>query len=310
MNDDHYADIVTRQGMVTQKYLEAVRIYAWDGESLVQVFDSGFSLGAFDDVRVENVDDDARTLELSVEDRWAYGQGVATGVIELSRWRSIEDVYAWDGEAYTRICRRFTDKPATLFETLHSAETSRACGDLEQALSDYQRMIDDTTLQSWAMAAGFGPEASDPDSYVNRVERAYLRAFAYYRIAQIQLARSDLEAARETTQTALSLYPQGLPGYQYAAMTGALLDRFDSAGDPNEACAAAERTLQSVRSDGSDPGIDPVAARMDPSIGWGFYYEGGFNYASDPDDIFAVPEAISSMISIPVCLEIGTEVIE
>ncbi len=300
MNHDGRTEIVTRQGMVTQKYQEAVRIYEWNGEMLAPVFDSGYSLGAYDDIRVEEADSDPTTLELIVDDRWAYGQGVATAVIELTRWRPIEVVYAWDGTGYTAICRHFTDDPTTLFETLHSAETYRACGNLDQAQRFYQRMVVDPTLQTWAMAEGFGP--ADPDSYNNRVERAYLAAFAHYRIAQILLERNDVEMAQEVVRQALNAYPPGQFGHQYAVMSGALWEDFGKSGDLTHACAAAETALESVRHDGSDPGIDPVAASMDPSIHWGFYYESGFNYSPDPDDLFTVPEAIQSMVSIPICL--------
>ena len=105
MNADGRPEIVSRESVVFQKFEEAVRIYEWDGETLAQTFSSGYSLGFFDDVRIENVDDRPETLELVIGDRWAYGQAVATAVIELIRVRPVEEIYGWDGEGYEHAVR-------------------------------------------------------------------------------------------------------------------------------------------------------------------------------------------------------------
>ena len=302
MNANGRPEIISREITVTQKFLEAVRIYEWDGEALAQTFDSGYSLGFYSNIQIEDADNDPNTLELLIADSYGYGTGVAFAVIEISRWRPVQDVYVWDGGNYIKTCRYFTDDPFTLFETLHSAESHRACGDLDNALRYYQRMINDPMLQSWEMAFDYDLDAPLSDTVATHVERAYLTAFAHYRIAQIHLTMGNNEAAREIAAQAQAAFPGGEQGHQYATMTSALVAQYEQSNHMAAACLAAANALPQARTDGSDPGIDPEQVYYDHNLGWGFYYYSGFNYSSDPHNIFAVPQDIRSMISIPICL--------
>jgi hypothetical protein len=302
MNTDGSAEIISREITVTQKFHEAARIYSMVDGRLIQVFDSGYSLGFLGNIEIRNADNNLQTLGLLLNDSYAYGQGVALGVIELIRWRPIQTVYAWDGQTFTANCRYFTDNPTTLFETLHSAEAYRACGNFNAALAAYQRLIHDSTLLTWAQDPEFTFASDEPNRYAIQAERAYLTAFAYYRSAQIELASGNVQAARDIADNMLTAFPPGQQGHQYAAMTSAMATAYEQSEQLDMACNAAESALEEVHQSGTDPGIDPDLVYYDHSLGWGFYYYSGFNYASDPHDIFTVPEAIDDMVKTPVCL--------
>jgi tetratricopeptide (TPR) repeat protein len=296
MNADGQPEVVVREGTVIQKYFETAVIYQWNGTGLLPVAGIG-SLGSFRDVRVENADDDPATLELVLDDAWGYGQAAAMAMIEISRIRPIRAVYTSDGEL---ICKHFTDEPPTLFEALHSAETYRACGDLDTALRYYQQIIDDPALLTWDLAFAWGQATPTAESYVAQVERAYLTAFAHYRIAQIYLSRGDIEAAQAVAEQVQATYPPGTHGHKFAASTAALLNWYQGTGQMESGC---EQAFEAGHMEMSDPGIDPVQAHIDPENGWGFYYYSGFHYSSDPTSIYHVPPEIADMIQISICLE-------
>lgn len=305
MNGNHRPEIAQRRGLVQQKYLEAVNIYEWNERELVEVFTTGFSLGYFDSVAVVDNDNDSETLELVIGDRWGYGQATAYAVIEIVRWRPIQVEYGWDGETYDLTCQFFTDDPTTRFETMHSAETHRACGHYDEAMERYQELLNNPDLAAWASAFALEPlEIEDMGAFAAELENAYVRAFSYYRLAQLHLLEGDVEAAQSMLEMAQAEFSVGEHGYQYVAMTEALVNHFNESNDLGEACNVAEMRYNEVRESGDDPGIPYfVVEYSDGMISQSpFYWDSGKINSSDPDDIFNVPASVSDMIQIPICI--------
>jgi hypothetical protein len=311
MNANQRPEVINHRTTIEgQKYHDSLYIYEWDGAALARIFSTGPNYGAYRHVTTVDLDDDPATLELLVGYYYGYGEEVATAWIEVFHTRAIDMRYDWNGQTLSLVCRYFTDQPDTLFETLHSAEAYRACGYVDEALADYERLFTDDSLQSWAEVEWgslpwiiFPESVEDQTAYAANLERSYLRAFAGYRIAQLALARGDDEAAEAAVNQLQADYAPREHGYAYLAMAAALWDTYQKTRQLEDACAAAEGAFQAAYENGDDPAIEHYEETVnDEIIHYGFYFYSGFRYSPDPDNLFAVPEDIDGMLDIPVCL--------
>lgn len=317
MNNNQRREVVIRsQVIMGTKGGERIDILEWDGDSLIVVTALGPDLGAFNNPRLANFDDDPATLELILGNHYGYGEEIANAVIEISHWRAIDEVYSWDGKTYVQVCRYFTDMPLTYFEILHNAETLRACWDYDAALTYYEWLWNgssgDTDLAAWTdidwLYGGgsswiLSPEnVTDEMAYQRDLERDYLRAFAGYRLMQLDLNKGDLASAERWVNQLLIDYTPGKHGHIYTAMAAALWETYQQSGQMDTACAAAETAFQTARESGDDPGIEYYEDTFgDQIIHYGFYFYSGFRYSPDPDNLFAVPEDIDGILDIPIC---------
>lgn len=299
MNNNQRPEIVRRQTFVQQKFQEAVTIFEWNGTELIQTFTTGYSLGFFGDVVLENADNNEDTLELIVDDRWGFGQATAGAVIEITEWRDVQRTYAWDGDAYTLICKVFVND-AESRPGLLNAEAHRGCGNIEAAMEIYQSLFDNPDL-----AANYISFPADTDDYENtpNLSNAYLRAFLYYRIIQFHLLNGSIEDAQTTLDLALSEYVVGQRGYQYVAMANTLLETYLDTNDLNAACDAAEITFNQIRENGDDPGIPYFTGDNGEYNALPFYLYNGVTFAPDPDNMFDVPDDIADMVDFPICIQ-------
>ena len=138
--------------------------------------------------------------------------------------------------------------------------------------------------------------------YASGLERDYLRAFAGYRLAQLALSHQMPEEAQTILERLQKNYKSGDNGYIYTAMTAALLESYKTTEDLDLACQAAAETFDDIRASNKDPGIEYLD---DPIIETSFYFTSMRHYGSNPDNLFAVPDEIDSMVSIPICLRLA-----
>lgn len=299
-NNNGYREIMLRMAVVDgQKYAEILSLYEWHGTALENVFTFGPDLGSFSGIRRANLDDDPVHLELLIGDRYGYGEETALAVIEISHIRPMDLVFGWQRDTLELICRYFTDDPTTIYETLHSAETYRACGFIERARGYYEilagYMYD---LQPWEDPWIVFPEdIADRAEDAAELERDYLGAFARCRLVQIFLAWDDRDTAAWMLDGLKSYYPPGAHGYLYAAMAVAYWQTYQETEQPAEACAAAKTAFENT-STADDPRITYYT---DPRF-W-FYTYSGKGYSPNPDNAFNVPPDIASIIQIPICLD-------
>jgi hypothetical protein len=307
INDNQHPDIIlyTTQsnGMLPAISIE---IYEWDGKKLAQTFVAGPDLALTPQVRLVARDDNPALPELVLENHYGYGQSVESSTGEIPKWRPIDEVYRWNGTSYDFLCRYFSDQPTTLFETLHSAEVYRACRDYDSALDDYQQIWNNDQLTPWDEDVNIvvPDSVTDPFAYAGTLERAYLRAFAAYRMMQLAIVRHNTQLADRWVTSRETAFPVHQHGYNYAAMAKALLVSYKQNGDIAQACAAAEMAYHEAMKTGDDPGL--AYFETPPSSDWdhyGFYQYGDVRLSSDPDNLFDVPAEISDMIHIPVCLQ-------
>jgi hypothetical protein len=236
---------------------------------------------------------------------YAYEQETAQAFIEYSFVRPIRMIYQWDGTDYNLTCQYFTDMPTMRLTNLHSAETLRACGYDDRAIPYYQQILDDDRIiQPWEYEPWLiYPESLAEDEhlkYFSQLERAYLRAFAGYRLIQIALNEQDSYHSQAILDNLQEDYQRGDSGYVYVAMAAALMDDYAAGKDLTHACNAAEGTFNEHTSQ-DDPGI-AYYEDAGSTYHYGFYFANMRHYGADPDNLFAVPSEIDSIISTPICL--------
>lgn len=309
MNGDGPQEIITRNYSVSQKVFETVFVYSWKDDKLQQIFSSGYQLGGFGDIEIKNVTGDSRQLELLMGAEYGYGQATAAATIEIFVWRPVNLVYQWDdaGTTLSLFCQYFTDEPTKRYQVLHSAELYASCGMYPQALADYERLIQDDSLEGWS-----GEEITPPIANIksrdqlvifsNQAEKDYLAAFAYYRMAQIDLITGDSAAASGALKDALAAYPAGSHGYEYVAMLDALIKQYDQSGDLGDACKAASGAFADVRQQGRDPQITYIDdGNQNYGDTYGYYWDSGNIDSPNPDNLFKVPDSIADLLTMPVC---------
>lgn len=303
-----------------QKFAETIRVLEWDGSGVSEVLYLGNTYGGYGNITLNNADDNPATLELIIGYFYDYAQETARGKVEYGALqRPVDIVYGWDGAAYTEQCTYFADSPSHLFMALHSAEVFRRCGYFDHAENVYQQIYSGTGLDGDGvffeplMPWGGSPYIAYPDGMSNEekhafaadLEQAYLRAFAGYRLVQLYVQREDLEAAATLVQWLTEEYPVGEHGYVYVAMAAALLDAINGGASVEEACEMAASTFETVSSGDDDPGIDyqDPGEPFSPDFPGLFYLYAPRSFASNPDNLFEVPENIDGMIPIPICVQ-------
>src|SRR5438067_13163681 len=94
------------------------------------------------------------------------------------------DRYRWNGSELERVERRLDPSP-WLIHTIYAALDAHATGDYEGAVARLGAALTDEGLQLWNGYAGWRPELAGEGR-----ERRELRAFARFRIALAELART------------------------------------------------------------------------------------------------------------------------
>jgi hypothetical protein len=306
MNNDQRREIVLDyQTLVGSKGGEGLTIYEWDGSKLAALFALEPEYGTFSGVNLTNHDSNPATLELAIGQSYAYGGNVATSVGEILDWRPVDTLYQWDGTTFTLTCTYFTDEPTQLYRVLQSAETRRACGDYDAAITYYDKLWNYDELQTWDYQGWLiiPDSVEDKNAYSGNLEQTYLAAFAGYRLLQIDLATDYLTGAGDIANQIRLRYRRGTPGYGYAAMAAALWENYQVTHQLEDACAAAETAYHAAFEKGGDPGIQYYEDNINGQIiHYGFYFYNGFVYAPDPDHLFDQPESLDPFLSIPICL--------
>ncbi|MCI0713256.1 MAG: hypothetical protein L0154_24075 [Chloroflexi bacterium] len=304
-----------------QKSAETIRLLEWGGSGLSEVLYLGNTYGGYGEITLSNADDNPATLELVIGYFYDYAQEMAQGFVEYGALnRPVKIVYGWDGIAYTEQCTYFSDNPTHLFMALHSAEVFRHCGYFDSAEDLYQQIYSGTNLVGDGvffeplMPWGGSPYIVYPDdemsdeekfAFAADLEQAYLRAFAGYRLVQFYVQRGDFEDATNLVQWLTEEYPVGEHGYGYVAMAFALLDAINSGATADEACEIAASTFDAVSGSADDPGIDfqDPGEPFSPDFPGLFYLYAPRAFASNPDNLFEVPDNLDGMIPITLCLQ-------
>jgi hypothetical protein len=160
-----------------------VQVLSWRQGTLMNIL-----AGATDDLPSPEVQvlaaDDGRSARVAV---------TATGVnsIGAGPFRQLTRIWSWDAEADRyQVAREEQQAPEFRIHALHDADRAAREGRSQEALTGYQRVIDDQGLRDWMEPAR---------------EQAILAAYARYRMIVVQAKQGQLGAA-EADQLSLTFF--------------------------------------------------------------------------------------------------------
>ena len=115
---------------------------------------------------------------------------------------------------------------------VHDGDQSFALGNYALALENYNRVINDSTLQDWPNFEW------DPEYEESRPSE--LEAYARFRRILTRLKMGDLESAAVHYQDLIENHPPGAYGQAFAQMGEAFWSEFMASSDFSQACEAAQ----------------------------------------------------------------------
>lgn len=168
------------------------------------------------DIRLEDRDGDgAQELIMT---------GGTIGSIGAGPQRVREEVYAWNGAAYT-LAQTTYEPTNVLYLRILDADAAFANGDYIAARRMYQEAFNDTSLELWKENAGTSVD-----------ERDELEPYILFRIALCEIA---LGTAPQVSIPLLQQASGNYPGSLNAELAGAFLTQYLATGDVTASCAAA-----------------------------------------------------------------------
>jgi hypothetical protein len=136
--------------------------------------------------------------------------------------RLVTRTWVWDSTEKTFKPEPDVQHPSNFrIHVLHDADSASQAGDYTAALSGYQRVIKQESLEDWGDVAQ---------------ARATLRSFATFRRIHTSLILGDHESAAQAMEALRREHPQGTPGFVYANLADLLWDVFQATGDVDQSC--------------------------------------------------------------------------
>jgi hypothetical protein len=135
-----------------------------------------------------------------------HAQSGLIGSVGADPQRGYSEVWELQGSVFT-VTQQIWQPPVYRYHALLDADRALFAGDHVAAVSGYERVIDDKALQEWGAVSG----SADPAT-----ERAYLAAFARWRLALTYLQAGDLGSAQAQHNRLLVDFPGGSTGHDVA----------------------------------------------------------------------------------------------
>lgn len=140
--------------------------------------------------------------------------------------RPLTRVWHWiDSDSIFMVMEERLASPYFRIHALHDADLAALDGEYENALSDYQRVIEDPTLDDYP----YGEQG-----------RAQLSAYALYRSMLVWLLKGDLTKAEETHNFLQEAYPDPVLGSKYSSLAREFWDPYQSGAGLDRACRIAQ----------------------------------------------------------------------
>lgn len=152
-------------------------------------------------------------------------EGTGFGSVGAGPPRPLIRTFAWDPGAGAFVLAGEEPGPSNFrVHVLHDADRAARDGDHAAALSLYDRVINDDTLDDWFNGAQ---------------GRQALAGYAGYRKVVSLAALGDKAGAQAALSALQAAHPPGDPGAPYVGLAQAFWAEFDASGDLPSACAAA-----------------------------------------------------------------------
>lgn len=195
-----------------------VQVLSWRQGTLMNIL-----AGATDDLPSPEVQvlpaDDGRSARVAV---------TATGVnsVGAGPFRQLTRIWTWDAEADRyQVDGEEQQAPQFRIHALHDADRAAREGRYQEALTGYQRVIDDQGLQDWM----------EPER-----EQAILAAYARYRVVVVQARQGQFGAAEAELQNLRGAVGEG-PGSPYLDLAEAYWAELQATGEIDAACRVARQ---------------------------------------------------------------------
>ncbi len=258
-----------------------MRIYEWNGHALERAaweWEFTGSDGAYNDCGyILYVSSETRTLdesggfsarfldadgdgsdELFLIDRDDRGIGINYECAEVWTWST--------PDALDMICvQRYVMPSAYAYriQLLATAEDALTCGLYAEALDQYRNVIT-------ADVGDFQAVNTAPNN-----ERAYLTAFAYYRLVQLEVMHGDRLRAAEDYAVLQWTFLEGEAGHEYAVMAHVFWEAYTQTGNISAAC----ETVNAYAAEHRAPPLEDVSL--------GYYFSNGYDmFELAPDNLY------------------------
>jgi hypothetical protein len=173
---------------------ETLQLLGWDGNQLVSLMGSELTMPY-------------PTYTIAPGRIEAQSGGIGSVGAEPQRTHS--EIWEWNGSVFT-VTETIYEPPTYRYHALLDGDRALRDGDDETARATYRRVIDDDALEEWGATSG----VMDPAE-----ERAFLSAFARWRLVLTHLQMGDVSAAQDAYNQLQAEHPPGTAGRDVAALT-------------------------------------------------------------------------------------------
>jgi hypothetical protein len=221
MNLDDLPDVVyVLRNCGAHTCFEQLNILGWNGAQLVSLMGGTLDLPY-------------PTYTLGVGQIEAVSGGI--GSVGAEPQRGYAEIWSWNGDVFT-ITKTIREPPVYRYHALLDGDRALRAGNYLTATETYERVIHDDILESFI---GVIMQTDGAD------ERAFLTAFARWRLLLTYLQMGDVRSAQAEIDRLRADYPPGVPGHEVAEMAGLFWEGHLQGEGIVQACAgivaAAER---------------------------------------------------------------------
>lgn len=194
------------------------------------------------DVLVSDPDQDGRRGIAVTGTRWT-----GWGIYQFAS-RSVRLTYAWQGNELQLAKRDFLPS-AYRFHALEDAQIALDAGDVELALTSYQKAASDDSLKdslSWFEFENLDFNLNDTASMtkVEKIAHQYQTAFAYFRIIMLSASLENSSQLNQRVKQIMLLYPAENPGHEFAELAGVFQDEFGNSASRSQACEKVNKLIE------------------------------------------------------------------
>jgi hypothetical protein len=199
---------------------EQLKILGWDGTQLVSLMGGTLDLPY-------------PTYHLELGQIEAISGGI--GSVGAEPQRGYAEIWTWNGDVFT-VTETIYEPAVYRYHALLDGDRALRAGDYLTATEMYKRVIEDDALESFE---GFISQPDEVD------ERAFLTAFARWRLLLTDLQMGDVEGTQAEFDRLQTDYPPGAVGHEIFKMAqlfwGASMQGQDIVQGCSEVVAAGER---------------------------------------------------------------------
>jgi hypothetical protein len=215
LNGDQVSDLlIGRQSCGAHTCFTQLEALVWSGDTLENRLQ-----GTSEDMPIPTIEVNPESKEITVT-----AEGI--GSVGAGPYRRFIRQWTWDEDQAAFLPSPDVYLPSNFrIHTLHDADQAALDGDYEEAVERYTAVIEDDELQDYMEPA---------------VERPQLAAYASFRLMLTYLLMNETSRAETTHSSIMMKYPVGNPASDFAGMTDAFWNEYQSSRDVGSACLVAQ----------------------------------------------------------------------